>query len=231
MGSVLAYTKKYREAFPGDFKKGGTFEHILGDVQITDPEIDKQFSGTFEQKENKDLSGAFTGYKDFNRPFIRGKDFPADDTIVINPYEKDILQRKRTIVHETTHKISRAPDTFSTNPNPNDIIDTYFPERKTRVEKILDTYKPEKRWGEMLSIQSEISPKSLYLEPKEDYEKEFHRQFNNPTTQRRLYEPDLIEYPINKETNIFENSGAVTKRSLKEIKQNNIFEESGILEI
>ena len=203
MGSVLASTIKYKEAFPKDFKETNKF----GDIQIVDPELDKQFSGTFEDKENNKLTGGYAGYLNFDKPFGKKSDFPEDDTIVMNPLEKDIIQRKRTLIHETTHKIARTPDTFSTIPEVSQIINDYFPTEKRKVETILKGYKEEKRAHEMIAVQGELFPSTLYKNPTKQYEKEFYNQYTSPFTQKRLFEPSLIEYPLNKEYNYFEESG------------------------
>ena len=204
MGSVLAHTIKYKEAFPNDFKKKNPFE----DIQIVDPELDKQFSGTFESKENKGLSGAYAGQLNFDAQFGKEpSEYPADDTIMINPNDSDPMQRKRTLVHEATHKIARTPDTFSELPKATQITNDYFDTEKKLVNNILKKYNEEKRGHEMVAVQGELFPSTLYKKPIKQYEKEFYNQYKSPNTQRRLYEPSLVEYPLNKEYNFFEESG------------------------
>jgi hypothetical protein len=212
MGSVLAKTVRYKDVFPKDFKK-----HTFGDIQIVDPEVDKQFSGSFETKEGKLMSGGYSGYRNFNRPFNDRNEHPRDDVIMIYSDEKDKHQRGQSLIHETTHKISRTPDTFSKQPDTKHIIDTYFNDQRMKVGEVLRDYKPEKIWNELVSLQSEADARTLYKTPKEKYEKEFYKQFKSPETQRRLYEPDLIEYPLAKFPSIYEESGVSTK-SLKVIE-------------
>jgi hypothetical protein len=205
MGSVLASTVRYRDVFPGDFKDSSKFRE-LENVQIFDPELDKQFSGTFED-DNDDMAGFYSGHPDFDDLFGRKKEYPQDDVIIINPHEPDAMSRKRTLVHEMAHKVSRTPGTFSERPKPKEIIDSYFSNERQGVGQVLRDYKPSEFWNELVSMQAETNPLTLLKNPEKKYEKEFFNQYKSENTQRRLFEPSLVEYPLDKDYNFFEKSG------------------------
>jgi len=198
MGSVLIPTKKYREIFPDDFSP----ETWPGDVQVIDNEQYKQFTrDKWHAKELDDkISGGF---------------YEGDTDYISISGNIEQKKRKRSLIHELTHKVATSPDVFSKPLDANEIfedtnklkIENGYPEIPRKVlDRQRQLYKSQAEWSglgidktmanESLAYKAQLFPKQMYNEPKTWYEKEFKNEFDKYNTRRRIFNPSLAEIEL-----------------------------------